>query len=127
MRRLALFFLLLALAVAAQQPAPPTYTKPELRAELLAMRDEDQAVRKRWLADRDNPHINDEMRTMNARHVARVQEILRDDGWPTVAMVGKDGSGAVWLILQHATPEVIKASLSLMTAAVDRGDLGGGL
>ena len=132
MRRLLLFFsLLLATAAAAQQPAPvpaqPTYTKPELRTELLAMRDEDQAIRKRWIADQGNKQIIDEMNALNVRHVARVQEILKDTGWPTVAMVGKDGSGAVWIILQHATPQVLKASLPLMKAAVDRGDIGGGL
>lgn len=130
MRRLLLLSsLLLATVVVAQQPAPApaTYTKPELRTELLAMRNEDQAIRKRWLTDRENPKINEEMKALNVRHVARVQEILHDTGWPTVAMVGKDGSGAVWIILQHATPQVLKASLPAMKVAVDAGDIGGGL
>lgn len=127
-RLLSLFlFLLATVAAAAQQPAPPSYSKPELRDELLAMRTEDQDIRKRWLTDRENPQINEEMKRLNERHVARVQEILRETGWPTVAMVGKDGSGAVWIILQHATPAVLKASLPLMKAAADRGDIGGGL
>ena len=132
MRRLTLFLsLLLSAAVVAQEPAPPapphTYTKPELRKELLAIRDEDQAIRRRWLKDQENRQLIDEMNALNVRHVARVQEILKETGWPTKAMVGQDGSGAVWIILQHATPEVIKASLPLMKAAVDRGDIGGGL
>jgi hypothetical protein len=129
MRPAVLFLsLLLSVAVVAQESAPtPTYTKPELRKELLALRDEDQTIRMRWLKDQNNRQLIEEMNALSVRHVARLQEILKETGWPTKTMVGQGGSEAVWLILQHAAPQVIKASLPLMKAAVEHGDVRGDL
>ena len=101
--------------------------KPALCAELLAMRDSDQAVRKKMLADRDNPEVRREVETVDRQNVARVRRILDSTGWPGKSRVGEKGSGAAWTVIQHADPEVQKRYLDMMQKAVDAGELHGGL
>jgi hypothetical protein len=92
---------------------------PELRAELLAMMEEDQAEQM------------GEVQTDNYRaRTDRLAEILDEHGWPTFALVGEDGSTAAWVIAQHADldPEVQQQALELLRVAamadqVSRGDL----
>jgi hypothetical protein len=53
----------------------------------------------------------------------RLEEIIGEHGWPTFAMVGKDGSTAAWVIAQHADFDVDLQSrfLRLIEAAVEAG------
>jgi len=84
---------------------------PELRAELLAMMEEDQAEQSGQVTTN-----NYEDRT------ARLAEILDEHGWPGFDLVGEDGSTAPWVIAQHADTyvELQEQALELLrTAAAD--------
>lgn len=104
------------------------FTEPELRAELLALRERDQELRRARMADMDDEAILEELRSFDRRATARAKEILAEHGWPTAEEVGVDGSGALWLLVQHSPePEFLAAALPLMKEAASRGDLEPGL
>jgi hypothetical protein len=104
-----------SLAAGTSAPATTgvaTVGNPELRAELLAMMDEDQAEQTGQATTN-----NYEART------ARLEEILAEHGWPGFDLVGEDGSTAAWVIAQHADTDVElqERALELLRAAVAGG------
>ena len=136
----------LALVRWATAPPPPalpagfavapdaTASQPELRAELLRRVALDQAVREgsgAALSDLASPgglwaFAGEALRMEridrpNRRWVrARVA-----DGWPTAADVGPDGLEALFLLVQHADPELQREALGPFQAAWRRGELDG--
>jgi len=81
-------------------PAPDT----ALRDELLRMAAEDQSGREDLMAAvarKDTATLFRFMRAGTA-HTRRLQQIVARYGWPTSALVGRDGVSAAWLILQHS-------------------------
>ena len=56
---------------------------------------------------------------MDARHTQRLKEIVDDHGWPGRSLVGRRGSAAAWLLVQHATddPAFMRRALRLMRDA----------
>lgn len=90
-----------ALAVAAQ-----TASTPELRAELLRMREADQAEREDFSGRLNRNDIGYLSALTAADRVRsdRLKTIVSAGGWPTSSAVGSDGVEAAWLILQH-TPD----------------------
>ena len=82
----------------------------ELRAELLAMLERDQAGR---LGGVDEE--GDQART------ERLEVVISECGWPTISMVGEDGEDAAWAIAQHSDldPEFQERALELLRAAGD--------
>ena len=112
---------------APQAVVEPALTHPELAAELLAMRDADQEARHRWLKDQKNAAIAAEIDALDAKHVARLREILAQYGWPGKSMVGLKPGGAAWMIAQHGGPEILAETLPMMYEAVKKGDLEEGL
>jgi hypothetical protein len=52
-----------------------------------------------------------------------MRDIITHQGWPTEAMVGKRGVFSAWLLIQHASPDLLKQCLPGMAAAADRGEL----
>jgi hypothetical protein len=94
---------------------------PALRAELLRMRDEDQAPR------REDPRLQDpeaakRAADANAKHVARLREIVRERGWPGRGVAGVDGASAAWLVVQHSDLTFQKEVLPLLQAAAKTGE-----
>ena len=92
---------------------------PALRAELLAMAEEDQRVRAELAAAGslfDGYHAR--MAEVHRRNAARLSAILDRHGWPGPALVGEDGSAAAWLVLQHAIgdPPLMRRGLALLGA-----------
>ena len=79
----------------AEAEAETDVAEPEVRDELLAMMEDDQASRTGGAAGG-----SDQERT------ARLQEIVAEHGWPTLSMVGKEGATAAWVIAQHADFDV---------------------
>jgi hypothetical protein len=78
----------------------------ELRAELLARRDEDQRVRMASspLAGqyREIPPEIAEMMRVDEDNTAWLTELTARRGWPGRTLVGEDGAHAAWLLAQHA-------------------------
>jgi len=112
--------------------SPAVYPTPEGRKaaphaalgdELRAMAKEDQEVRKRWIKDQQNETLKSEMAAIDAKHVARLREIVKENGWPGTALVGFNGMNDAWLIAQHGGKEFLHEMLPLMKAAVEKHDL----
>jgi hypothetical protein len=83
-----------------------------LRKELLLMWAEDQRVRfvlrekvrelkENWSAPELEP-LYKEMKETDSVHFRRIRQIITENGWPKISMVGKDGSFAAWAIVQHS-------------------------
>ncbi|WP_058836285.1 DUF6624 domain-containing protein [Luteimonas abyssi] len=108
---------LLPLSATAQSPR-----LPELRDELLQMRDVDQAVRAGALT---TPEEIEAMSAADARHTARLKQIVAAHGWPSTALVGEDGAQAAWLLAQHADadPDFQREVLALIEPLVASGDV----
>lgn len=105
---------------------------PGLRAELLAMREEDQRLRRELVQqmnreDGVDPAFGARVVTVDERNTARLGEILDEHGWPGWSLVGREGSRAAWVVAQHADrdPDFQRRALSMLAAAVDRGEASG--
>jgi hypothetical protein len=93
---------------------------PELRRELLERRERDQTVRNALIksgAENPDPKIRDEMRTIDRENTERMKEIVHAHGWPGPELVGRDGTQAAWLLVQHSTPEFQREMLPLVEQA----------
>lgn len=94
-----------------------------LRAELVALAEEDREVRSRLAADGSLfGGYHPEMEAVHARNAARLREILDEHGaWPGPRVAGEDGAEAAWLIVQHAItdPPLQRRCLGLLEAAED--------
>lgn len=105
-------------ACAAPAPAPAPETMPVraypqsgvvqhpdsvLRAELLAMGEEDQAVRAGLSPEtfQDTAFLGRIVRTDSALAL-RLREIIDEHGWPDAERVGADAVHAAFLIVQHS-------------------------
>lgn len=82
----------------------------KLRKELLEMEKKDQEVR--FYIDEEVKKIQkpsqklwDKVWEVDSKNTIRLQEIIKEFGWPTFSLVGKDGARAAWLIVQHASHE----------------------
>lgn len=117
-----------AATAAPAEPPEESFTEPELRSELLALRERDQELRRAAIERPEDEGLREEMRAFDARATARAREILADGGWPTVRQVGVEGSGALWLLVQHTDDEAfLGESIPAMREAAERDDLEWGL
>jgi hypothetical protein len=96
-----------------------------LRAELLAMQEDDQRLRWRAIETDGEPAaawwaVGDADR----RHTARMREVVAEHGWPGHSLAGEDGAHAAWLLTQHADhdPEFQREYLALLATAVAAGE-----
>ena len=96
----------------------------QLRAELLEMERLDRAVRADLVARGELhtpvPRYHPEMEAIHRRHNARMRAIIEHHGWPGQSLVGKDGSRAAGVLVQHAIldSELQRHCLGLLTEAV---------
>lgn len=88
------FTLFLSPGASAGEP-----TDPELRGELLRMKEADQAIRDLPLTTEGEERV---LSAVDAVHTAGLKTIVTAHGWPIVALVGQDGADAAWLLAQHA-------------------------
>ena len=98
----------------------------ELRAELIAMAEEDLRVRAEVEADGTlGDGYAPRMEEVHRRNAARLEEIVARHGWPGRALVGDVASRAAWLVLQHAigSPSLQRRGLQWLRSAAERGDV----
>jgi hypothetical protein len=62
--------------------------------------------------------------SIDHRNTARLKEIIKAIGWPTISKVGAEASNAAWLLVQHAyaEPDFMKECLELMRSCSE-GDV----
>lgn len=111
----------LAQSLPPPQSAPRTATAPALREELLAMMAEDQRTLDLQATD---PQA---FETIQRRFQSRIEDIVARHGWPTIGLVGEDGSKAAWLLVQHrdADRRYQLRMLELMAPPVRTGEVSG--
>jgi hypothetical protein len=93
--------------------------------ELVAMDEYDQSVRGELAADGslfDGYHPR--MAAVHRANAARLREIVAEQGWPGVPVVGDRGAFAAWRIAQHAIgePPFMRLCRDLLHAAGARGE-----
>ncbi len=113
-------FPVVLLTLLAEQILASEITFPEIRMELLEMVKVDQAMRSGEIRVDDFVEID-------GKNTQRLEEIVKEIGWPTSKLVGEDGSGAAWLLAQHADhkPEFQSRILQLLEPLVDSGEVKG--
>jgi len=109
---------------AAAQATPPEYEA--LRKELLAMREADQRFRDAAPAS-INPTgaelaLIKQQDAIDRANMARLEEIVKQYGWPGMNQVGESASSAAFLILQHAGVDAQRRYLPVFKAAVAQGN-----
>ncbi|HEX3558907.1 MAG TPA: DUF6624 domain-containing protein [Pyrinomonadaceae bacterium] len=121
-----------ALARTPQTPKPdqktsaaPPPKNEALRQELLKMLDADQAVRApmatgKWVNKDEMKKVSE----VDATNTKRLAEIFKRYGFPTVALVGKDGAQAALVMVIHSPSlDLKKRSLPYITRASRRGEI----
>ncbi|NNF59518.1 MAG: hypothetical protein HKN04_14880 [Rhodothermaceae bacterium] len=107
------------------EPADTVASAPTLRRELLAMAEADQADRAFTEALGAGPPLDSltqQMAYRDSLRTDRLREVVTEHGWPTAALVGRDGANAAFLLLQHAPDGVLQALLLPdLIAAYERG------
>jgi len=103
----------------------------ELRAELLARREEDQRIRRVAAQSAPGPRFPSpellaEWQSIDEANTTWLAELAERVGWPGWTMVGEDGAHAAWLMAQHADPEHQRKFLGLLRAAVAADDASAG-
>jgi hypothetical protein len=83
---------------------PRTYSQPELRIQLGKMIDADQDVRRTLALEGKAPKKSslDNLKRIDAENLIALKGIFKKVGFPTVAMVGRDGVSTAFLLVQHA-------------------------
>lgn len=103
---------------------------PKLQAQLLEWMKSDQDVRKsltvETMADPVKArHIMQRMHDVDELNYRRIKNVIEEFGFPTRKMVGGDGSGAAFLLVQHQTfhPQFQQFVLDIMAPLAKRGDV----
>jgi hypothetical protein len=123
-----------ALPPAAPDGPSATAQYPALRDILLAMEQADQEARTPLTTafrPGEQPDsatmaaIAERITTTDSMNLARLKQIVEAHGWPGVALVGRDGANAVFLLVQHADRDVAfqKEYLAWLERAFRAGEL----
>jgi hypothetical protein len=114
--------------IKAQEPVNPSVKEPALRRELLKLVEQDQAIRNELISKGvKNPDkaILARMQAIDTSNTKRMRAIVGKYGWPSPELVGRDGTGAAFLLVQHADLAFQKEMLPLVEKAYRSGGLSG--
>lgn len=120
--------LLLLSNTQAQEAGNPSVKEPALRRELLQRVEQDQAIRKELISkgiEHPDKALLARMQAIDTANTERVRAIVRQYGWPSPELVGRDGAEAAFLIVQHAELAFQKEMLPLVEKAYRSGGLSG--
>jgi hypothetical protein len=112
----------------AQEAGSPSVKEPALRRELLERLEQDQAIRNERIrkgVEHPDEAILARMRAIDTANTERVRAIVRQYGWPSPELVGRDGAEAAFLLVQHAELAFQKEMLPLVEKAYRSGGLSG--
>ena len=106
------------------------YNQP-LKKELEHIMASDQGVRMKIDSVQKNygmkspqwDNLMKEMQAIDDANTKRVTAIIDQHGWPGKSLVGRTGSLAAFLVIQHAENEVQEKYFPLMKAAAEKGEL----
>lgn len=106
-----------------------------LRRELLKMEKEDQKYRMEWQErmiklpadarthpDEKSAALAKKQEEVDRKNIERLEQIIKEHGWPGKSLVGEKASQAAFLILQHAELKRQEAYLPLLKDAAAKGE-----
>lgn len=97
-----------------------------LRAKLLKMADADSRLRSQLVETGELfGGYNSKMAELHQEHAEKLGLIVEEFGWPGTSLVGKEGSCAAWLVLQHAigSPSLQRRCLPILKEAAQAGEI----
>jgi hypothetical protein len=117
--------------VTGQVKKPDTAEIKKLRTELENMMEEDQRFRTRakeveqkfGLNSKELEALWKEQTDLDHRLLNRVEEIIKEYGWPGKRLVGPNASLAAFLVIQHADYKYQKTYFPLMNEAMKSGEI----
>ena len=109
------FTLMLTPISEALADQPDAARLESVRAELIDLARRDREAREAmvgaWELDGEggfkiDKDIWEQVEAIDAESLAHLKSLVKEMGWPTIAMVGEDGSAAAWLLVQHAMDDL---------------------
>jgi VWFA-related protein len=97
----------------------------KLREELLKRAEKDQERLRNTIGEtKKSEDLLNRMRTNREKNTLSLCPIVKEYGWPTAAVVGKDGVAAVLLLLKNSSSLALQADLlPVIVAAVKKGEI----
>jgi len=96
----------------------------ELRDELLKLKKKDQERLNKSIAEnRKTDALMDRIRASRDNNAARLCTILKQYGWPTSSLVGKDGVDAAFHLLRESVPQLKIDLLQVIIAVARMGEI----
>lgn len=89
----------------------------EFSKELIQLAEKDLSVRERLASEgKLSGGYHPEMELIHRQNAARLREIIKIIGFPTVSKVGEKAGDAAWLVIQHSIgePEFMKECYTMM-------------
>jgi len=114
--------------IQAQVSRNQSIANPSLRQELLERVKQDQAIRNELInkgIEHPDQSVLPRMKAIDASNTERMRAIVREYGWPGPGLVGRDGSEAAFLLVQHANLAFQKDMLPLVEQAYKKHELSG--
>ena len=103
-------------------------SNPALRRDLLERVGQDQAIRGELIKkgiEHPDKAVLARMQAIDDSNTKRMRAIVRQHGWPGPELVGKDGTEAAFLLVQHSNLAFQKEMLPLVQNAYRSGKLSG--
>lgn len=97
---------------------------PEMARELHAMVEKDQDARNASIAaGQSDRQAWASVGRVDRANLARLKQLIRQNGWPTAADIGDDGMDDLWLLAQHSPQDFLSQALPHLKAAAERGEI----
>jgi hypothetical protein len=100
---------------------------PQLRKQLYGMVVADQSARTSFMKDgmKSGSPLHKKIQEVDRENLAALKVIFVKSGFPTVAMIGRDGVSTVFLLVQHADEDRVfqKHALELAKPLMERREL----
>jgi hypothetical protein len=115
----------------AQATVSSSSVDTALQAELLKMGEEDQRERAKIhelmkvetaSAKEELAELWKKQEEIDKRNMRRLEEIIKQHGWPGKSLVGEDGARVAFLILQHADSAMLEKYFPLLKEAAAKGE-----
>ncbi len=98
--------------------------QPSITSRIIALKNADLELRDKLIQTGELfEGYNADMEALHLKNAKALEAIIDEIGYPTVDLVGVDGSEAAWLIIQHSIsrPDFMKKCQSMLKSAVAAG------
>jgi hypothetical protein len=98
----------------------------KLRAELEAILESDQKVRESYKPDMDQKELralSEKMEIVDTANQVRLEELVKQHGWPETKDVGNKAAYGAFYVVQHAPSDYKKRYFPMVQKAMERGDI----